>query len=221
MRFQFVSVGALRALGLGVLLSTIATSASALGQMRITEWMYNGDEFIEFTNVGDASLDLDGWSFDDDSRAPGTVSLSAFGIVAAGQSVILSESDAATFRAAWGLGASVSVIGSNTTNLGRADELNLYDASSSLVDRLTYNDQVIGGPRTQNLSANILAANLGANAANLAVASLSGDAFGSVLSTSAYPGNPGFYVPEPTVATLLGIGVAGLAARRRAVSRSI
>lgn len=214
------------AFGMSLAIFGSTGTASAAGVMRITEWMYNGDEFIEFTNVGDASIDLTGWSFDDNSRLAGSVSLSAFGLVGAGESVILSEFDAATFRANWGLAASIDVIGSNTNNLSRADELNLYDGSSALVDRLTYDDATIGGPRTQNLSANIALANLGLNLANLAVASVNGDAYGSYLSAppAGYPANPGLYlpIPEPTTATLMGLGLLGLAgaARRVRTARS-
>ncbi len=71
-------------------------------QMRITEYMYAGvnGEFIEFTNVGAAPIDMTGWSFDDDSAIPGTVFLTAFGVVNPGESVILTESPAALFIAA-------------------------------------------------------------------------------------------------------------------------
>lgn len=200
--------------------AVVALLAGTAGaNIRITEWMYDGSnngEFLEITNVGNTAIDLTGWSFDDNSRTPGSLSLSAFGVLAAGESAIIAESDAATFRTRWNLGAGVKIIGSNTQNLGRADEINIYDALNGLVDRLTYDDQGLGGVRTQNKSANILVANLGANAASLAVASVLGDAFGSYASvgtTTQQIANPGQYIPTPGVLALLG--VAGVVARRR------
>lgn len=112
--------------------------------MRITEYMYQGvnGEFVEFTNVGNTPIDMTGWSFDDDSpRTPGSFSLSAFRTVAPGESVILTESNANTFRTAWNLCSVVKIIGGLNQNLGRNDEINLYNASNMLVDRLTYGDQ--------------------------------------------------------------------------------
>lgn len=193
---------------------------AASANVHITEWMYNGDEFIEFTNMGGSAVDFTGWSFDDDSRNPGTVSLSAFGLVAAGESVILAESSAADFRDAWGLSASVKVIGDNTTNLGRNDEINLYDAAGVLVDRLTYGDGSFAGTiRTQNVSGipSSLAA-LGANSVSQWQLSVAGDAAGSYLSTSGYAANPGIApVPEPESFAMLlaGLGLLGCIARRR------
>lgn len=149
---------------------TIYSQASDLdlilvGRMQITEFMYQGanGEFIEFTNVGTAPVDMTGWSFDDDSRTAGSFDLSAFGIVQPGESVILTEVTATAFRAAWGLDASVKVIGglAGGNNLGRNDEINLYDASGNLVDRLSYGDQNFPGtPRTQGFSAWTTADNL-------------------------------------------------------------
>lgn len=202
----------------------VATASQAA--VFITEWMYNGgptgnSEFIEFTNRGPSAVDFAGWSFDDDSRAAGTVNLSAFGIVAAGESVILTELGAATFRAVWGLASTAKVIGGNTTNLGRNDEINLYDASNTLVDRLTYGDQSFPGTiRTLNASGNptTLAAMTADTVSTAWVLSSVGDGFGSIASTQGDIGNPGqFPVPEPSAYMLLLAGLAAIfgVARRR------
>lgn len=196
-------------------------SGSSLGAIKITEWMYNGAggtarEYVEITNTGGAAIDLTGWSFDDNSRTPGSFAIGSLGILGAGQSAIICEPTEAAFRSAWGLSAAIKIIGGNTNNLGRADEVNIYDASNNLVDRLTYDDQTIGGPRTQGISGNIRFANLGANAANLAVASVAGDAFGSYASSNGDVGNPGTYsdIPAPGVLALAFAGGA-IASRRR------
>ncbi len=174
--------------------------------------MYSGieGEFVEFTNLGASAIDLAGWSFDDDSQTPGVFVLS--GVLAAGESLVITESDAETFRAAWGLSASVQILGGYTNNLGRADEINLFDASNALADRLTYGDQIFPGSfRTQEISAN--PGNIGANDIVSWQASSVGDAFGSVASSGGDIGNPGSYVPAPGAVAILGLG--GLVATRR------
>jgi len=166
-------------------------------QMRITEYMYGGTngEFVEFTNVGNAPIDMTGWSFDDNDRNPGVHDLSGFGVVQAGESVIVTETDPATFRAAWNLCAGIKVVGGYTNdNLGRSDEINLYDAGKNQVDRLTYNDQGTGtvkAPRTNNISGWVNAAGLGANIATDWTLSTVGDTEGSYASSGGDIGSPG------------------------------
>lgn len=214
-------------------LSALAT-AQANAAIVITEWMYNpgttGGEFIEFTNTGTTAVNLTGWSFDDNSRAPGSYSLSGFGVVNAGESVILTESSAAAFRTEWNLGANVKVLGGNDQNLSRSDEVNIFNNNSptpGLVDRLTYNDQGTGtvkGPRTQGVSGRALSATaLGANNASLWVLSATGDIEGSWVSLTGDIGSPGktsyapSAVPVPAAAWLMlsGIGMLGAKVRRK------
>jgi len=185
----------LRALTLGLF---VGIASTAFGDMVITEWMYNGagagstGEFVEFTNTGSAPVDMTGWSFDDDSRVPGTITLSGFGVVLPGQSVILTDETAATFAAIWGL-SGVTIIGGNTANLGRNDEINLYDAGNNLVDRLTYGDESYPGtPRTQTKSCNIPAADYGYSVPQTSwVLAADGDTYGSMVSTRGEVGSPG------------------------------
>ncbi len=192
--------------------------------IRITEWMYSGDdgEFIEFTNTGAASVDLTGWSFSDSARAPGAVSLSALGTIAAGESFILAEPTAEAFRTAWNLSAAVKVLGENTANLGRGDEMNIYDAANALVDRLTYGDQAIAGSiRTQDASGNpITLGALGTNDALQWQLAVAGDAYGSYAGAAGNLGNPGSFalVPEPAtwgLAALAGAAIALLGRRAK------
>jgi len=134
---------------------TISDDDEGSGAIQISEYLYQGDggEFIEFTNLSGLPVDFSGWSFDDNSRQPGSQDLSGFGVVAPGESVLLTEAEASAFRLAWSLSPSVKVIGGLTNNLGRADEINLYNNAAALVDRLTYDDQSFSGTiRTQNVS---------------------------------------------------------------------
>lgn len=176
----------------------------ASGGMRITEWMYSGasGEFVEFTNMSHAPLDMTGWSFDDDHVTPGAFDLSAFGLVQPGESVVITESDAAAFRTAWGLAPSVKIIGnlgvSTGHNLARNDEINLYNASGTLVDRLTYGDQTFPGTiRTQNASGQTCRQSIGQNDVAAWRLSVVGDEYGSVAAATGEKGNPGSYNAPP------------------------
>jgi len=194
-----------------------AAAACASAQMAITEFMYQGNdgEFAEFTNIGASAIDMTGWSFDDNHEIPGTVDLSAFGIVDPGESVVLTETDADVFRTDWGLASTVKVIGGNTANLGREDEINLYDQNGNLEDRLTYGDDTLGGPRTKGTSAITDPSNYMKN--NIQGWFLSTDGVdGAHFSADGDLGSPGYNpVPEPATFAALGLGLLGLVARKK------
>ncbi len=211
-----------------ILAIVAASSSVALAEIRITEWMYSPlggpGEYFELTNVGNVPVDMSGWSQDDNTRRPGVHPLGAFGIVQPGESVIGTETtDVAAFQTYWNLPLSVKVIGyGSVDNIGRSDEINLYDNFGALVDQLTYSDSSGLGPRTQGTSGNIPLAFLGTNTASAAVLSAAGDSFLSYRGGggSGDLGNPGLYtpfvsVPEPASAAILLIGAVGFAARRR------
>ncbi|GMU44699.1 MAG: CotH kinase family protein [Xanthomonadales bacterium] len=167
--------------------------------MRISEWMYSGGsgEFIEFTNTTGAAIDLTGWSLDDDHATAGAFSLSAFGVVAPGESVVVTEADAAAFRSAWNLAPTVKVIGSfgsvgGGNNLGRNDQIHLFDSGAALQDRLWYGDQTYPGSiRTQNRSGQVGCDAVGLNQLPAWTLSTVGDVFGSYAATSGDVGTPG------------------------------
>lgn len=168
------------------------------GAIRITEYMYNGKgkgnigEFVEFTNVGGTPVNMTGWSFDDKTRMPGSQSLSAFGIVQPGQSVIFTDNTDTTFRTDWNLCVPIKIIGGNTNNLARADEINLYDAANQLVDRLTYDDQIFTGSiRTNKISGWVIPSGLGTNTPINWVLSAANDSEGSTVSSAGDIGSPG------------------------------
>ncbi len=202
--------------------SWLIGEAAYAGPIQITEWMYKGTngEFVEFTNTGTVAVDMTDWSYSDSDNQPGDLSFGdVFGIVQPGESVILTETNAAVFRTAWGLGSQVKIFGGNTnSNLGRNDEINLYDADGVLVDKLIFGDQSYPGTvRTENRSCNIPAGDYGCTTvrpiANGWVLASPGDAYGSHVSTGGDIGSPGFAVPEP--ATLLALAIGGFAASRR------
>lgn len=161
--------------------------------MRITEFLYNGvdNEFIEFTNVGDQPADLFGWSFDDDSAVPNTQALSAFGVVQPGESVILAEAPAGSFRTAWNLCAGQKVIGGLTANLGGTDRIHLFDAAGAVVDQLAYSTTTQPTIVTTGNSAWVSLAALGQNQISGWTRSTLADSEASVASTGGDIGSPG------------------------------
>jgi hypothetical protein len=208
--------------------AAIATPMAAQAEVRVTEFMYQGAssglrEFIELTNISNSSFDITGWSYNDDNPNNPVNFGSSFGVLAANESIILTEMTATDFRTYWGLAASVRVfsIGGNS-NLGNGDTINIYNSSTqtaaTLVDTLTFPSATAGVSRNRPVGVTGAATN--AQFVNSAV----GDAYGSHLAPTnpADLANPGSFpvaaaVPEPAswAMMIMGMGAIGAATRRR------
>jgi hypothetical protein len=166
--------------------------------LRITEYMYSGTdgELIELTNTSSTPIDVTGWSIDDQTGAPGTFDLSAAGVVQPGESVVITDGDAATFTTAWNL-AGVTVLGGNiVAKLGRNDAVYVFDAAGALVDRLAFGDEDFpGSPRARDASAWACTDGLGMDDALLWTLSSVGDPQGSWVSVGGDEGSPGTWNP--------------------------
>lgn len=224
----------IRQLGAATLAVALAANSAEAG-IRITEWMYSGSggEFVELTNTSDAPSDMTGWSYDDDSRTAGGFDLSGFGVVQPGESVLFVEEmelSGVSFRDAWSLPAEVKILGPYTNNLGRSDEINIYDGMGTRVDRLTYGDNrnpldpldfvpTAGSIRTQDASGTPMTrAVLGKNSVFKWELSAENDAYESYASLWGDIGNPGTFtapVPEPSSLLIVLCGLAILALRCR------
>ncbi len=163
--------------------------------LRVTELCYSaGDgEFVEFTNVSGLPLDLNGWSFDDDSAEPGAFDLSGAGVLSVGGSLCITDAPAADFRAAWAMPSSAIVLGDNdVAKLGRNDTAHVFDAQGRLRDVLRYGDQDFPGtPRSQGASLQSCNEAHGQDQVYAWTLSTASDAFGSVTSTGGDVGTPG------------------------------
>lgn len=206
----------------------VATPMAAQADVKITEFMYQGAssgnrEFFELTNISNSSIDISGWSYNDDNTNNPVNFGSSFGVLAANESIILTEMSAADFRTYWNLSSSVRIfsIGGNS-NLGSADTINIYNSSTqssaTLVDSVTYSGTTAGTSR--NRPVGVAGAVANAQFVNSAV----GDTYGSKYAPTnpADLGNPGSFpvaaaVPEPAswAMMLIGMGVIGATTRRR------
>ena len=140
------------------LLAAVATlltagASVAHAQVRITEiapWgsasttPYQTDWF-ELTNFGDATVDLTGWSMDDSSNGSAKVALSGISSIAAGETVIFTETAAtASFLSTWfGDQAPAGLQIGNYTGKGvglsqSGDAVNIYNASGDLHAEAAY-----------------------------------------------------------------------------------
>ncbi|MEO5915884.1 MAG: lamin tail domain-containing protein [Luteolibacter sp.] len=120
-----------------------------------TNSMINGD-WWEITNTGSASLDLDGFSWDDNRNLPGQIIFPPFTLNAGESAIILDEDDddeAAVFRSVWNLPVSVKILTranfnqSSLRSLGDGDSVVVYLPNGTQTARSDYPEHVSGRSR--------------------------------------------------------------------------
>jgi len=135
-----------------LIVAGICCIATANAELVITEIMsrsvHNSPtdcDWWELTNTGDASVNLTGYSWDDDHRRLGQNVFASI-VISAGESVIIRDTVTATgdpFKDEWSLGAEVNVydpayFSGNFSGLGSSDRVFLYDAANVLLTSATY-----------------------------------------------------------------------------------
>jgi hypothetical protein len=183
----------------GVVIVPAVASASPTANVKITEFAYGGQiagssvggdgEYVEVTNLGSSSVDMTGWSYGT-AAAPGTVALSGFGTLAAGESAIITDVTTAEFRSDWGLTNSVKVVNDGSTTLNKGPKtMFLYDASNGTVDSVSYASGFLPG---KGVSAWVDTAHVGAEAGTTGwTISAAGDSEASWTSATNSVGSPG------------------------------
>jgi hypothetical protein len=204
-------------LGIGLLVGVSSLRADIL----VTEVMSSSahpsdgtanDDWFELTNTGLSSIDITGWSWDDDSHTAGSANFGSLTSIGAGQSVIITgeaKGTEAAWLTDWGIsGVTVVALGNATFQAfgANGDQVNIYNSSNALVTSVSF------GIATQGSS---FAWDAGGNSLGISVVGQNG-AFKAVLNGgNAAPGpgqdigSPGYVspVPEPGTVALLGAGV--------------
>lgn len=96
------------------------------------------NDYWELTNIGNTSVDLSNWKWDDDSRNPAdpsAVTIPAGTTIAPGESIIFTAMTPTAFRTWWGLNNTVQVISTGAApGLGQNDAIGLFtDAGTEVL----------------------------------------------------------------------------------------
>lgn len=211
---------------------TIACSTAAQADLVITEASSNSShpggaangDWWELTNTGATSVDLTGFSWDDDSLTAGTSIFPAATMIGAGESIVITSEDndnLADFVAAWGGGftaiSSEDFGGTDDfSGLGAGgDQIALYDSTETLIDIVN-----TGSQSSPNAGITFNFDLTPSTTARDGVRSALGDGLSFTATgdgdggTGTDIGSPGV-IPEPASLVLIGLGGLMLAGRRR------
>lgn len=213
----------------GVIAAILTTGASlAHADIRITEVSAWGSgnapyatDWFELTNTGASTVNIGGWTMDDNSNGTAKVALTGIASIDAGESVIFTETAAtANFLNTWfGGNAPAGLKIGNYTGSGvglstGGDAVNIYDGGGILQANVTFG----ASPAGPTFATFDNAAGLNSTAISLlSVPGING-AFAAVNDLREI-GSPGRVaaVPEPETYALLlaGLGLLGVLSRKR------
>lgn len=177
----------------------------------------NNADWFEITNTGSEDIDLTDWTWNDSDTSDANTSLSALGIIASGQSVIITGEGAATGSAwgsDWGL-TGVTFI--NQASLfhnfsASGDSIYIYNPGGTLVVSLTFGEATPGATFVWDTSGNYLGTSVaGVDGAYTAISNGQTSGLGAGLDI----GSPGTAIPEPSAALFGTIPGLLLLLRRR------
>ena len=212
-----------------------AVAAPSHAQLRITEvapWASGNSpyatDWFELTNIGSSALTITGWKMDDSSNAFGSsTALTGISSIAAGESVIFTESPAtASFLATWfGANPPAGLQIGNYTGSGvglstGGDAVNIFNAAGVPQASVSFGSSDGTSPyQTFDNGAYL-------NGAVISLLSVAGVNGAFVALNDTYQiGSPGSVaaVPEADGLALLlaGFGVVGVVARRRQRQREV
>lgn len=153
---------------LGACIAFFPVASTATAQVRITEFMSEGQgdilsgnggrrqrEFFEVTNLGAASVDASSWSYNDNNTNDPISWGPSIGTILPGESIVFTQMSVADFRTYWNLPASIRVFSFlQLSNLGNADTINIYNSftqdATTLVDTLSYTADARGSGVSRN-----------------------------------------------------------------------
>lgn len=187
--------------------ATAGTAPVVAPSLLITEVNSNaaGGDFFEILNVGTTAADLTGWKWDDDSASftdAASATFTAVSIPAGGRLIVVASTDAAAFRAAWGLSATVPLVALGGPGLGGGDAVVLFNAAGRVAASINFR----GGAVITATDGTVIAPSAASAGVTAALPNHAGLAFGGTAVSSAVW--DGLSTTAPTYRAA-AVGVAG------------